>query len=100
MRLEAPVFLLYGALLCAGVWAVTRASSSVTVKKHLRALAFALGLGVAVIAGHGEGVVVPLLAILFKTRANRVLDGLGLFFFVLWYALALAALSRASPRKQ
>lgn len=93
MRIEQLHLFFYGALLFACAWMITLAISSVQVKLHLRALVFALGLGVIVVPGHGEFIVAPVLAAFtLPWRAHLVV--LGGIFFLIWWVVAIGLLRK------
>ena len=99
MRTESLEFFGYGALFVVFVLAVTRPVASSLLRLHLRAPLIALGLGFIFIPGHGEFIVIPLIA-MFKPPMHVELLVLGGVFFLVWWAVAVALLlaSRAVAR--
>ena len=91
MRVEQLHFFVFGALLAALAWAITRNISSWPIRLHLRAIFLALGLGFIVIPGHGEFIAAPILA-MFTPPLRSQLLALGGIFFLIWWAAALAVL--------
>ena len=80
-------FFTYGALLVVIVLALTWPISSSLLRLHLRAPFIALGLGFIFIPGHGEFIVVPLLA-MFNPPIHDELLVIGGGFFLIWWAVA------------
>ena len=91
MRAEALEFFTYGALLVVIVFALTWPIASSLLRLHLRAPFVALGLGFIFVPGHGEFIVIPLLAML-KPPIHFELIVLGGVFFLIWWAVAVALL--------
>jgi hypothetical protein len=101
MRIEFPEYFLYGGLLFAGLYGlISRVSISVRARRHVRALAFAFLLSPVLFAGHGESVVVPVLAILAaKGQSNPVVIVVAAFFCALWWGVAFVVLARLSRKR-
>jgi hypothetical protein len=93
MRIEQLHLFFYGALLFVCAWMITLAISSTQVKLHLRALVFALGLGVIIVPGHGEFIVAPILAA-FTPPLRSHLVVLGGVFFLIWWGVAIGLLRK------
>ena len=91
MRVEQLQFFTYGALLVVLFWILTWAISSTLLRLHLRAPFVALGLGFIFIPGHGEFIVIPLLA-MFKPPLHDELLVIGGMFFLIWWAVAVPLL--------
>jgi predicted permease len=92
VRFEALSFLLAGG----GVFAVALLASRYFRRTRLRTVVlsavFACTLGLGIFPGHGELVVVPVLALLSK---GGVMAVVGALFAVVWCFIALLALSYA-----
>jgi hypothetical protein len=93
MRIEQPHLFFYGALLFACAWMITLAISSTQLKLHLKAIVFALGLGVIIVPGHGEFIVAPVLAA-FTPPWRTHLVVLGGVFFLIWWVVAIGLLRK------
>ena len=93
MRIEQAQFFLYGSLLFVLALGIAFTISSVRLKTHLRAVGFALGLGVIVVPGHGEFVMAPVLAA-FVPPLRSPLVAMGGVFFLIWWAAAFGLLKR------
>ena len=91
MRTEALEFFGYGALLAVIVLALTWPVASSLLRLHLRAPFLALGLGFILVPGHGEFVVIPLLA-MFQPPIHNELLVFGAVFFPAWWVVALLVL--------
>ena len=91
MRTEAFGFFAYGVALALLALAVTWRVSPPLLRLHLRAPFIALGLGVMVIPGHGEFIVVPLLGV-SQPPIHAELIAIGGFFFLAWWLVAVLAL--------
>jgi len=96
MRVEQPLYFLYGVLLFVCALAFTKSISSAKIKLHWRAVFLALGLGFIVVPGHGEFVAAPLL-VCFRPPIRSHLVILGVVFFFLWWAIWLRVL-KSLPR--
>ena len=91
MRTEALEFFGYGALLAVIVLALTWPVASSLLRLHLRAPFLALGLGFIFVPGHGEFIVIPLLA-MFEPPIHNELLVIGAFFFLAWWVVAMLVL--------
>ena len=91
MRVEALEFFTYGAVLAILVFVLTWAVSSSRLRLALRAPFVALGLGFIFVPGHGEFIVIPLLA-MFRPPIHNELLAIGGVFFLVWWAVALLLL--------
>lgn len=84
------------------VFVLSRNWSSRTKRVHARALALALGMGVALIPGHGEMIITPstqlLVHGLFKSQPRGLYLMMGGGFFIANWLCALVALSLWKPR--
>jgi len=98
MRIEQPQFFIYGVLLFACAWALTKTTSSAKLKLHLRAIFLALGLGFIVVPGHGEFIIGPVLACFVPPLRSHLIV-LGSAFFFIWWAISLGLLKRLTLNK-
>lgn len=86
MRVEQFHIFLYGVLLFACAWGISRAISSAQVKLHLRAIFLALGLGFIIVPGHGEFIAAPILAAFMPPLRSHLITLGGVFFLICWAA--------------
>lgn len=98
----ALIYWAIGIPLAIAIFILTRKVESRTKRLHVRALALALGMGAAIIPGHGEMIITPstqlLVHGLFKSQPRGLYLAMGGgFFFVNWLC-ALVALSLWKPR--
>lgn len=83
------------------VFVLSRNWPSRTKRVHVRALALALGMGVALIPGHGELIITPSTQLLvhgFKSEPGGLYLMMGGGFFIGNWLCALVALSLWKPR--
>ncbi len=93
MRIEEPQFFIYGILLFACAWALSKTISSAKLRLHLRATFLACGLGFIVVPGHGEIIIAPVLAC-FSPPLRSHLIVIGSVFFFIWWAVSCGFLKR------
>jgi hypothetical protein len=86
MRFEALETLVPGAVLFAVAWYLFAGLGSARLRTLARCFAFATLLGLVVVPGHGEVIVAPVLAALWKAGA---VAAIGLVFVAVWFGLAL-----------
>jgi hypothetical protein len=99
MRIEQPYFFFYGALIVVIVWALSFVFSSAHIRTFLRTMSLSLGFGTIVIPGHGELIVAPILAALMMPSWRLPLIGLGVTYFLIWWALVYAVFRLLHQKK-
>jgi hypothetical protein len=100
MRFEAPIYLLFGAAVFAAALLAARAIPQGQLRTIGLSVVFACTLSVGIFPGHGEAVIVPVLALLAKGGTTVAI---GALFALVWFSAALVvalAVSRSRRRRR